>query len=145
MEKEGEAVHKVDFDQEGNLVLKKKENVKTFSTQIESGEVTDLTYLKNFCEGDEDRIKKYINMYLTSAPLVVEKIKLALKHNDFEEVANHVHGFKTKYIMMGMTETNELSNTIEHLCRESSEDPQLTEKIMILIRTIEKAENELRN
>jgi CheY-like chemotaxis protein len=128
-----------------NIPMKKKRTSLKDAPEISSGEVTDLTYLTNFCEGDKDRIKKYIEMFLASAPAVVEKIKFALVHGDFEEVANQVHGFKTKCMMMGMTETKDLSNTIEQLCREKPNEEIIKEKVLELITKVKKAEIELRN
>ncbi len=84
-------------------------------------------------------------MFISSAPQLIEKINYALDNNDFEEIANHIHGFKTKCMMMGMAETKDLANTIEHLCRENSEEKIIKPNILNLIINIEKALNELRN
>ncbi len=126
-----------------NIPMRKIKVVQKIKEKPNSNEITDLTYLKNFSEGDKDRIKKYIDMFLKSAPQVVEKIKVALKQNDFEVIANHVHGFKTKCMMMGMSETKDLANSIELLCRENPNERLIKDKL--LLSEIEKANNELRN
>ena len=84
-------------------------------------------------------------MFLSSSPKVIEKIKSALEKNDFEEVANHVHGFKTKCMMMGMTETKELASIIEQLCRENSEEKLIKTDISNFILNVELALKELKN
>ena len=67
--------------------------------------VSNLSYLEKFCEGDKMLMQKYINMFIASAPVLIEKLNTALLNNDLEEIASQVHGFKTKWIMMGMTES----------------------------------------
>ncbi len=128
-----------------NIPMKKKKPSLKYMPEISSGDITDLTYLTNFCEGDKERIRKYIDMFLKSAPRVIEKIKVSLEDNDFEVVANHVHGFKTKSMMMGMAETKTLAISIEILCRENLDEELIKEEVSKLITNIEKAVNELRN
>ena len=57
---------------------------------IAKANVTDLNYLKQFCDGDVVRMRKYISMFLTTAPALVAKITAALARNDFEEIANQI-------------------------------------------------------
>ena len=128
-----------------NITMRKVKRVQKIKEIPKSDEITNLAYLKNFCERDKDRIKKYIDMFIKSAPQVVEKINLAINDNDFEDVANHVHGFKTKCMMMGMAETKDLANSIEILCREQSDEEIIKDKVIKLIANIELALNELRN
>ncbi len=128
-----------------NIPMKKRKPSLKNTPEISSSEVTDLTYLTNFCEGDKERIKKYIDMFLASTPQVVEKINVAMEENNFVEIANQVHGFKTKCMMMGMRETKDLANTIEHLCRGNNDEILIKEEVSKLITNIEIAEKEIRN
>jgi len=107
--------------------------------------VTDLTYLHSFCEGNKEKMQKYIGLYLKSTPVVVEKINAALAQNDFIEIANQVHGCKTKFNMMGMKKVYELSETIENRCRANEINDELKEDISALLKTIPQAETELKN
>jgi len=56
-------------------------------------------------------------MFITSVPIVKEKIESALAQNDFLEIAAQLHGFKTKMIMLGMNESKDLAMKIEQDCR----------------------------
>ena len=126
------------------IPLKTNEQAHKKMNRSKSQGVTDLDYLNKFCEGDKTRMKKYIKMFLSSAPQLIEKIQLAKKENDFEDIANQIHGFKTKWIMMGMTETKNLANTIEHLCREDQNEDLINANLSKLIDNIEKALIELK-
>ena len=126
-----------------NIPLKTKKEVQEKIDSPKSYGVTDLTYLNNFCEGDKERMKKYIQMFLSSAPSLIEKINTAKAKNDFEEIANQIHGFKTKWIMMGMNETKDTAILLEQLCREKSDEKLISEKMSNLIDDIEKAQIEL--
>jgi len=128
-----------------NIPMKKRKPSLKNIQKTSIGEVTELTYLTNFCEGDKVRIQKYIDLFLSSVPQVIEKIDLALENKDFEEIANQVHSFKTKCMMMGMTVTKDLANTIEHLCRENPENKLIKRNISSLKINIEKALKELKN
>jgi two-component system sensor histidine kinase ChiS len=109
------------------------------------GAVTNLSYLEKFCEGDKARMQKYIGMYLDTAPLLIEGINTALTNKDYNEIATQVHGYKTKWIMMGMNESKNLALKIEQECREENQANGLNEKIAMLMRQVEKAIHELNN
>lgn len=119
--------------------------VEVKKTVGSTGRITDLTYLNKFCEGDTERMKKYILMFEASAPLLIEKLKHALLENDRNEIANQVHSFKTKWIMMGMREAGTLSTTIEQKCRMEDHSPSVEGDIRALIRQIEQARVELKS
>ncbi len=105
--------------------------------------ITNMTYLNEFCDGDKEKIKKYIRMFTSSAPGLIERINKAVEENNFEEIANQVHGFKTKWIMMGMSDTKDLAMELERLCREEPENEIIEEKRSKLINQIEIAIVEL--
>jgi len=107
--------------------------------------IVDLTYLEEFCEGDKTRMHKYINIFLDSAPVLIEKINAALHENNFQKIANQLHGFKTKFIMMGMHEANEIATKMELDCRKEISDYSLVKKDTAkLLNIISEAINELK-
>lgn len=105
------------------------------------GKVTSMTYLKNFCEGDEKRMKKYIKVYLNALPAFHKNINAAIETKDFVELALHVHSFKPKWMMMGMKQTNELGIKIDHMCKSQNE--KAFEDIKVLMQDIDKSIEEL--
>jgi len=105
--------------------------------------VTDLTYLEKFCEDDHLRMKKYIVMFLEAAPGFREKLLTALESANHAEIATQIHGFKTKWVMMGMHEAKILADNIEKQCREEINLNEVSAKVMKLLRQVELAISEL--
>ncbi len=104
--------------------------------------VTDLRYLQSFCEGDMDRIKKYINIFIKSAPTFVETIRSAVDEKNYAEISDRVHNFKSMWIMMGMTQSEELALKIEQQGREEN-GHNFIENTLTLLSQIEQAVKEL--
>ena len=115
-----------------------EENLYTFQ-----GRVTKLDYLSNFCEGNTERMEKYIGMFTKSAPSLLEKIQNALLQGDYEEIANQVHACRTKLVMMGMEESKELSIQIEKACRDLTQNEKPIAHIQQLLQQVQKATEEL--
>ncbi|MEP7263225.1 MAG: ATP-binding protein [Bacteroidota bacterium] len=105
--------------------------------------VSNLSYLEKFCNGDQKQMQKYIGMFTSTATDLIEKITAALSRNDFEEIANLVHGYKTKWIMMGMNESKELAILIERQCREKMPEKNIKDDVLKLIEQIVSAKAEL--
>jgi signal transduction histidine kinase/ligand-binding sensor domain-containing protein/CheY-like chemotaxis protein/HPt (histidine-containing phosphotransfer) domain-containing protein len=122
-----------------------KKGIKTIQQGGLNLKATNLIYLGNFCEGNSERKQKYINMFLDSAPELIEKLDSASEANDFEKIANQVHGFKTKWIMMGMTEAKELALKIELGCRQKSDPTMIRENLKLLLLQIRQAIDELKS
>jgi len=99
------------------------------SKSIESDKVTDLNYLRDFCDGDEDKMQKYVDMFVKTAGPFLEKLDVLIETDDSESTANQVHGFNTKLVMMGMKKTKSLSIEIENELRESKALNKSLEKL----------------
>ena len=107
--------------------------------------IVDLTYLEEFCEGDKIRMQKYTNIFLDSAPVLMEKLNAGLGENNFQKIANQVHGFKTNWIMMGMYQASEIAAKIELDCRREHTDYSSVKKETAnLMNIISEAINELK-
>jgi CheY-like chemotaxis protein len=125
------------------LNTEKKEEVQKVSTNSSLDTVTDLNYLREFCEGDEGKMQKYIDMFLKSAPTFLEKLDELIKAKDAEGIANQVHGFKTKLTMMGMKETKELSVIIENSLRDEGTIASINDEIKTYLSQIKMGVDEL--
>jgi signal transduction histidine kinase/CheY-like chemotaxis protein len=123
----------------------KKSEPKSIHVPVISSGVTNLDYLTKFCEGDRARMKKYIDMFLASTPTLIEKIKIAMQNNDHAEVAGQMHGYKTKFMMMGMTAAQELASEIEIRCLHGSSTDSISSMLQNLIQQVETAVTELAN
>lgn len=82
----------------------------------------DLSYLQEFCENDQAKMKKYINIFIQSIPILENKLKQATETKDIAEIAAQVHGFKTKLFMMSLEEAKNLGQKIEVDSRQDNPD-----------------------
>lgn len=84
--------------------------------------VTDLTYLRSFCEGDEERVSQYIHLYIQSVPLFYTKATAMVSENDNEGLAEIIHSFKPKWKMMGMHYACKLALKVEDIYHTGTTD-----------------------
>jgi signal transduction histidine kinase/DNA-binding NarL/FixJ family response regulator len=113
---------------------------ETRNSKLQTPDSLDLSYLRNFCEGDESRMKKYISMFLESILPFKEKLEQAVADNNFEEIAKQVHAMKPKFMMMGMKEAHTLAVQIESGLRESNRKDQVKpaiERILLICKQAE--------
>lgn len=82
--------------------------------------VSNLDFLKSFCEGDEARMKKYIGMYLNSGPQHIKTMEEALKAEDFTTLQKTAHMFKANIKFMGIESGGKIIEQIEHNCNANS-------------------------
>ncbi len=104
---------------------------------------TNLAYLEKFCEGNRDQMRKYIMMFLDSAPHLIDQIRNAFTKGDAAEIATQVHGFKTRWVMMGMEEAKKRAADLEQLCRQDPGAENIANESEQLILLVEKAIGEL--
>lgn len=107
----------------------------------DANSITDQVYLHKFCEGDEKRMKKYINMYLKGVPTFKSKLKEAVDAKDMKEIASRIHAFKPNLLIMGMRRTGELAAMIEQQCHAG--DGSAYDSINIMLEQIEISLKEL--
>lgn len=62
----------------------------------------DIGYLYNFTGGDKERIKKYINIFLSSAPHSLAKINNSFITSDWDGVRSVAHLLKPQITIMGI-------------------------------------------
>lgn len=126
---------------EASIIKEEKAEENILGT--ENNTVTDLTFLKKFCENDEARMRKYIKLYLDSIPGFKERINAGRNSKDMAEIALQVHSFKPKWMMMGMKGATELAVIIDRLCKENNNDA--FKHVTLLIEQTDKSVMELKD
>jgi len=125
------------------LSFTRKSDSKTRNETVRSN--VDLTYLRNFCEGDHLKMKKYIELFLNRAPKLKTALETGLAENNFEEIASQAHGFKVSLMMMGMEDAKQIALKLEADCRlETKDNENIRLNTLELIRRISEATNELK-
>ena len=78
-----------------------------------STKLIDLSFLNSFTKGDQSKMKRYIEMYLKSTPLVLEELFSDLENNHFEDLRLKAHSIKPQARYMGISKLTELLIQIE--------------------------------
>ncbi len=122
-----------------------KNSIKASPVERSNGTITDLTYLRNFCEGDEKKMKKYIDLFLSSAPHFIDQINQLMADRKTDKLASQLHSFYTRLVMMGMSDQRSEALVIESKLKDGLLDEGLRERLERLINQISQATEELKN
>lgn len=105
--------------------------------------IVDMQFLKQFTSGNQEKINKYIGMFLENAPKLLTQIDKALAMKDFASVKIAAHSLKPQLSYMGVKE--ELSHIflIEQTANEALHSDRLPPFIDNLKKVCEQAFYEL--
>ncbi len=107
--------------------------------------ITDLTFLRSFAGGSEDKVRKYVGMFLQNGTRLISEIEAALPAGDWESLKIAAHSLKPQLGYMGVKE--EWSNIllIEQTASGTGHHDQLPPLVTQLRRVCEKAFEELQS
>ncbi len=105
--------------------------------------VIDMQFLKQFTNGNSEKMNKYINMFIENAPKLVSTIESALVSRDFASVKIAAHSLKPQLSYMGVKEDVSHIFLIEQTAGESAHFERLPVLVADLKRVCEKAFIEL--
>jgi HPt (histidine-containing phosphotransfer) domain-containing protein len=105
--------------------------------------ITSMDFLRDFTEGDEERIKKYVGMYLNSAQGNIPQLKELLQAEKWDELKVLVHSMKPHFDFMGMKGTRASAENIEAILVEKKDLNTIPDKMNELIGQIERSIAEL--
>lgn len=128
-----------------DAVLVSDENTNEAKTSKVSGNYIDLNYLIEFTEGDEIRMKRYIDLFMTKTPVSISTLKLACAENDFEKVRITAHSMKPQLRFTGVVKGLEVAQEIEQNCFDKTNLNELSGLIDQLALITEKALGEMKN
>jgi len=85
---------------------------------MEPGKSTpDLSFLRKFTEGDKEKMKFYIGLYLKTAPRLFEGLKIAMDLRNYDELYIKAHSLKPQTAYVGLTGLNETLANVENAAR----------------------------
>src|SRR5665213_1394488 len=67
-------------------------------------QVTDMTFLRQFTNGNMEKQQKYIGMFLTNAPKLLDSLDKALADKDYTSIKIAAHSLKPQLSYMGVKE-----------------------------------------
>ncbi|MDX2003599.1 MAG: Hpt domain-containing protein [Chitinophagales bacterium] len=75
--------------------------------------ITNLDFLKSFTGNDNEKVKKYVNMFLSKAPEQLDALKKHTEAKNWEEVKIIAHSLKPQSGYMGIKSLEQDLRTIE--------------------------------
>ena len=78
-------------------------------------QLTDLSYLRSLTGGANDKMIKYIRMFLTGAPISMQQMDLYLVSKDYSGLRQTAHALKPQLGYFGAKGSEELVKEIERL------------------------------
>lgn len=113
------------------------------SPQRYNGRVTNLNFLRDFAEGDEARMRKYIGIYLKLLPKNMQRIEQAKSEANHELLVKVLHSMRPHLNYMGMKESAELAASIENAVREDRNQEFVPEAAETILTHCQKSQSEL--
>jgi HPt (histidine-containing phosphotransfer) domain-containing protein len=94
----------------------------------------NLQFLENFTGNDVARIRKYILMFLDSAPSEMEVIRKSLQEKNWDALRAGAHSLKPQMIYMGIKGGEELLKSIEQHAGDATD----LEKLPVMVEELDK-------
>jgi signal transduction histidine kinase/DNA-binding NarL/FixJ family response regulator len=82
--------------------------------EVNTAPVTDMQFIKQFTNGNPDKIKKYTSLFLENAPKLITALENGLNARDHAAVKIAAHSFKPQLTYMGVKENDSNIARIEH-------------------------------
>jgi CheY-like chemotaxis protein/HPt (histidine-containing phosphotransfer) domain-containing protein len=108
-------------------------------------QITDMQFLKQFTGGNDEKMHKYIGMFLENGPKLLNTIRHGLATKDFQAVKIAAHSMKPQLSYMGVKEDVSHIFIIEQSAGESAHFERLPALVNNLERVCAKAFEELRS
>lgn len=109
-----------------------------------SAKSINLEFLKNFTKGDNEKIRRYVGMYLITAPQVMLEMEKFLEEKNFENVRLKAHSLKPQAQYMGIAELSALLLQIESIVEKKEDMNQLPALVSSAKKINDKATIELK-
>ena len=76
--------------------------------------MVDLTYLEKFSKGNIKKMKKYVSMYLNTAPESFKMMQQNIKNKSWSDLAINAHSLKPQADFMGIYSLKDILIEIEN-------------------------------
>lgn len=96
---------------------------------------TDLTYLKQLSNGDNEFIHQMITIFMTQTPDALDSIDMYLKEKNWKSLKGIAHKMKPSFSFMGIKELEPVILLVEEYCENETHLDQLP-KLTSTVRRI---------
>lgn len=84
--------------------------------------MVDLSFLETFTKGNTTKMKRYISMYLQTAPEAFDRMEKNIKDNSWQELAINAHSLKPQAEFMGLNDLKAVLIEIENNVKNARVD-----------------------
>lgn len=109
----------------------------------ENNRITDLTYLRGLTGSENDKMAKYIRMFLTGTPISIQQLELYMLSKDWSGVKQTAHALKPQLGYFGAKGSEELLREIERISQDQADLERLPAHIETFRKQFEQIEAEL--
>lgn len=95
--------------------------------------VTDLSFLRDFCNNDEIKVKKYTSMYINSISPAITNFVILKEEKKWNELKSLLHTIKPQIKFMGMDVAYALLLEMETLLADKMPDISIEEKLDLFV------------
>lgn len=110
-----------------------------------SPRITNLAYLREISDNNEDFFKDFINLFLQNAPLSITDLETGAANKDWEKVRQASHKLKPSLSYIGMKEMHAMAASIEDYSKSKSNLSEIPLMIRQLKSACDQAYEELEN
>ncbi|MDC3413497.1 response regulator [Terrihalobacillus insolitus] len=100
--------------------LKKEQNTDDQHTEKNSEAPIDLEKLKSVYGDDNDAIKEFLNVFVTTTPELLDQLQNYLQMQDSKQASKAAHGLKGSSAVVEATQMVSLSNAIEQSAKQNN-------------------------
>jgi HPt (histidine-containing phosphotransfer) domain-containing protein len=108
------------MQQQANTIVK---------TDIPDEKLYDLCMIEQLCRGNQEKVKKIVQVFIEQIPQSVEEIKSAYSKRDFLVIKNVAHRIKPTLSYYAIIQVEKDIQLIEKLAKEELATPELEVKI----------------
>ena len=117
------------------------------NADLHTEKLYDLCMIEQLCRGDQEKIKKMVEVFIVQAPKSVEEIKIAFLQGDFAVIKTVAHRIKPTLSYYAIIKIEKDIQQIERLAKEGSNSDELKLKIMkvddVITRVVEKMKQDI--
>lgn len=95
----------------------------------ETEKLYDLCMIEKFCRGNQEQVKKMLQVFISNVPASVEEIKSAYSQGDLPEVKKLAHRIKSTLSYYAVVKMEKDMRQIEELAGEGAAGIELEQKI----------------
>ena len=117
------------------------------NADLHTEKLYDLCMIEQLCRGNQEKIKKMVEVFIVQAPKSVEEIKIAFLQGDFAVIKTVAHRIKPTLSYYAIIKIEKDIQQIEKLAKEGSNSDELKLKIMkvddVITRVVEKMKQDI--